>query len=536
MINMQNPNQRYIFDPWSLISPKRRRLLDSGWPGLFREHILPSIPVSEVAKHFDPDMGRPSKELYAMLGTLILQQTFNLTDEETVQQYAFNTQWHYALNITEESDNAKYICPKTLWSNRDIIVGNDLEDKIFSAGTEKLAQAFKVNMDKQRLDSVHIKSNMRRLGRIGIFSTTIHKFLVNLKRQNPALFDAVDKQIVEKYLTESALGCFSMVKPSESGKTLIEVSKDLFELFTQFKRCDETDSMSSFKLLERVLNEHCNLTGNADNLIEVKKSKEIASDSLQNPSDPDATYSSHKGQGYHVQIMETYSPCDNAKEKTLNLITHVHVEQAHQSDANALVPAIESAKANGLKPKEVLADSLYGSDDNCQKAETRGVVVVAPVMGATKENQLGLCDFEMSDNGRIIACPQGHAPAMVKKRKRNSVGFDIKVCSNCPRLSQCPVKIGSKFYYLRFKEKDRRIALRRIYERTDEFKDRYRWRAGIEGAISEYDRRTGVKRLRVRGLKAVGYCAVLKALGVNIFRAVAFRIAQMMPEQGLCAA
>ncbi|MFH1975268.1 MAG: transposase, partial [Pseudomonadota bacterium] len=71
---------------------------------------------------------------------------------------------------------------------------------------------------------------------------------------------------------------------------------------------------------------------------------------------------------------------------------------------------------------------------------------------------------------------------------------------------------------------------------TDEFKDRYRWRAGIEGAISEYDRRTGVKRLRVRGLKAVGYCAVLKALGVNIFRAAAFRMAQMMPEQGLCVA
>jgi hypothetical protein len=533
---MQNPNQRYIFDPWGIISPKRRRMLDNGWPGLFLEHILPSIPVDEVAKHFDADMGRPTKEIYSMLGALILQQAFNLTDEETVQQYAFNTQWHYALNITEESDNAKYLCLKTLWSNRDIIVGNDLEDKIFSAGTEKLAQAFKVNIDKQRLDSVHIKSNMRRLGRIGIFSTTIHKFLVNLKRQHLSRFGTVDKQIVEKYLTESALGCFSMVKPSESGKTLIEVSKDLFELFTQFKRCDEIASMNSFKLLERVLNEHCNLTGNTVNPVEVKKPKEIASDSLQNPSDPDATYSSHKGQGYHVQIMETYSPCDNPEEKTLNLITHVHVEQAHLSDANALEPAIESAKANGLKPKEVLADSLYGSDDNYQKAEAHDVVVVAPVMGAVRENQLGLSDFEMSDNGLIIACPQGHAPATIKKKKRNSVGFDIKLCSNCPKLSICPVKKGSKFYYLRFKEKDRRIALRRLYERTDEFKDRYRWRAGIEGAISEYDRRTGVKRLRVRGLKAVGYCAVLKALGVNIFRAVAFRIAGLMPEQRLCAA
>ena len=42
---------------------------------------------------------------------------------------------------------------------------------IFNAGTDQLAQVFKVNVDKQRIDSVHIKSNMRRLSRIGIFQT-----------------------------------------------------------------------------------------------------------------------------------------------------------------------------------------------------------------------------------------------------------------------------------------------------------------------------------------------------------------------------
>ena len=48
-----------------------------------------------------------------------------------------------------------------------------------------------------------------------------------------------------------------------------------------------------------------------------------------------------------------------------------------------------------------------------------------------------------------------------------------------------------------------RLAIRRAYEQTEEFKDRYRWRSGVEAAMSEYDRRTGVKHLRVRGLKAV---------------------------------
>ena len=43
--------------------------------------------------------------------------------------------------------------------------------------------------------------------------------------------------------------------------------------------------------------------------------------------------------------------------------------------------------------------------------------------------------------------------------------------------------------------------------------------------MSEFDRRTGVKRLRVRGLKTVRFCATLKAIGINIFRATAVRMA-----------
>jgi len=156
MYKVKNPNRLDIFDPWAYLTPKRRQMLDSGWPGLFREHILPSIPVNKVFKHFDGAFGRPTKELYAMLGALILQQTLHLTDEQTVHQYAFDT---------------------------------------------------------------------------------------------------VKKNIVDKYFSQKALGCFSRVKPSESRKTLTEVSKDLFNLVQQFKHCSEVTEMYCYKLLQRVLHE-----------------------------------------------------------------------------------------------------------------------------------------------------------------------------------------------------------------------------------------------------------------------------------------
>ena len=73
MIKVNNPNQLNIFDPWAFVTPKRRQMLDAGWPGLFREHILPSIPVNKVSKYFNATFGRPTKELYSMLGALILQ-------------------------------------------------------------------------------------------------------------------------------------------------------------------------------------------------------------------------------------------------------------------------------------------------------------------------------------------------------------------------------------------------------------------------------------------------------------------------------
>jgi hypothetical protein len=44
--------------------------------------------------------------------------------------------------------------------------------------------------------------------------------------------------------------------------------------------------------------------------------------------------------------------------------------------------------------------------------------------------------------------------------------------------------------------------------------------------MSQYDRLTGVKRLRVRGLKAIRFCTTLKAVGVNLFRATAVRRAR----------
>jgi hypothetical protein len=410
---------------------------------------------------------------------------------------------------------------------------------LFEKITDTLAKVFQVDTRKQRIDSVHIKSNMRRLGRIGILVRCLHKFLVNLKRQYPELFETLPKELVEKYLSEKAVSCFSLVKPSDTERTLASVSKDLFQVVQHFGGDPKVKDMYSYDLLLRVLHEQCRVKETADGQlveIEVKPPKEIPSDSLQNPSDPDAGYSGHKGQGYQVQILETYSreAEEEASAPKLELITHVQVEPAHQSDAHALIPALEGAAERNLAPQEVLADSLYGSDENCEAAKEMGVEVVSPVMGSPTEKVLLLAKFEFAESGKVLACPQGHGPVKVKcKGDRYTASFDLEDCQNCPRRNECPVVPGKRHFYLRYDRKAVRLAKRRAHEETPEFRDRYRFRAGIEGTISAYDARTGVKQLRVRGLEAVRFCATLKATGINIFRATVVRRALMEAPEAL---
>jgi Transposase DDE domain/Transposase domain (DUF772) len=542
MITINNHKQQALFDPWAFLSPKRRRLLDEGWPGLFRTQILPELPVGEISPFFSSDWGRPSKELYGLLGALLLQQAMDLTDEQAVEQFCFDIRWHYALDITQESDAAKYLCPKTLWSARQLVIENNLEPLVFERSCQKLATLFGVDTERQRLDSVHIFSNMRRLSRIGIFSRAIRKFLRNLKRQHAERFEAIEAPLRERYLGEKALSAFSRVKPTVAEKTLWQLSADLLALIEQFKATPAVCEMHSYKLMQRVLSEHCAIEAAGEDVrLKLKPAAEVPSDSLQNPSDPDATYDGHKGQGYQVQVMETYTTTEDPaqKQQTLNLITHVAVEPAHVSDTHALLPALEDTQARGLSPKSALADAAYGSDDNVNRAQALGVEVVAPSMKGNTTKAVDLSAFCFEDSGCVISCPLGRAPVKIThkhKKDRYVACFAIQCCRPCPQLTDCPVKPGKKYYYLRYHGKEHRLAQRRRFERTEEFIDRYRWRAGIEATMSEYATLTGVKRLRVRGMAAVRYCAILKAAGLNLMRAARVQRARMKARLRAAAA
>jgi hypothetical protein len=518
MIHIKDHKQRDMFNPFAHLGPKRLALLESSWAHLFREEILHKLPAEKLFPFFSEFRGRKSKELYAMLGLVLIQQMEDCSDTDAVDNFALNLKWQYALNITDESDVASYVSPKTLWNLRDIVARNGLQDSLFENVTDALKKLFALDSSKQRLDSVHIFSNMAHLGRIRLFVRTIRTFLTNLKRHHAAEYDLLG-DIVLRYDKKSD-GAFA-VKPTESAKKLTGLGDDCFLLVERFKEHAAVAKMDSYKHLVRLFSEQCVIEKDDNgSRFAIKANKDVSSDSLQNPSDPDAGYSGHKGKGFQMQVMETYS-----KEKSQpNLITHIKVEAANESDANALLPAIADATQRGLAPTELLADTLYGSDDNVEKAKDIGITVIAPVMGA-KENVILLADFSFSETDQITACPEQQAPtkATTGKNGGTKVYFDKGICDTCRHQSECPAKRDKKSSTISYDAKSLRLSRRRKAEKEDSFREKYRYRSGIEGTMSDLDRMTGIKRLRVRGMPQVRLAATLKATGLNILRSIAFK-------------
>lgn len=528
MIHVKDHKTQYLISPYPF-GPKRQAHVDESWAALFRKEILADLPVRRLAKYFREGQGRPSKELHAAMGALLLQQMFDQTDEQTVEQFSFNLMWHYALGITGTADAEAYLSVRTLWTMRQRLIESGLDAELFEMTTKKLTSVFGVDTSRQRLDSTHLFSNMRHLGRIGLFAATIRRFLVNLRRQHRERFEELGEEFTNRYVSKGD-GVFSLVKPSEAVRKLEALGQDLLDLVERFKDDETVRQMSSYQLLVRLLREQCVVTPqDGGPQVTLKSSEDISSDSLQG-SDADATYSGHKGKGYTAQIMESYDPDRTPESAVPNLITYAEVEPAHVSDVHATLPAIQAVQELGLGPQKVLADTAYGSDETVLAAQELGVELVAPAAGGPVDDALGLEDFTVDDSGSVTSCPQGHAPAKTwSTGKETTACFSIAVCVACPAQLRCPVRWSEEGYVIRVTAKKIRLARRRAREKTPVFRGDYRWRAGVEATMSHLKHLTGAGRLRYRGLRLVRYCIKLKAAGLNILRAavaLAARIAR----------
>jgi len=525
-----DPLQGRLFDPFEgIIPPLGLDRIHNGWQGIFRSVLLELMPAMQLGKHFSPNIGRPTKELYSVAGLLFLQEFQNWTIADAVEAYLFRTDIQFALNLEPGRDQ---MCERTFERYRALFLEDEGAGQVMQAVTDRLVNLLETDISKQRLDSTHVFSNMASFGRTRLMAVTIKRFLTQVKRHHLSDFEALPAELRQRYAPSQAQ---LLAKENKDGdgraRSRQQVAEDMRDLIDRFADHAGLRDRPSYQALLTVFTQQCEIV---DERIVVRTKTGGAC--VQNPSDLDASYDGKKGPGYQAQFSET---CSDAND--VQLIVSTLPQTAVESDAKALPRVLQDLQERDLLPAEMLADTAYGSDDNVQKAAELGVEVVSPVPGATPtattttppEGQvngegiakLTIDDFAVDERtGKVEACPAGRIPLQVLRdetTQTTTIHMSAADCPACPFREQCPIEPGTPTCKVSYTDKQKRLEGRRREQETEEFRERYAKRSGLESTNSGIKRRLGLGQLRVRGRRAVNHAIYLKVAGWNLLRAAA---------------
>ncbi len=538
--------QTELFQPRTRLSSRGRERLKSSWAEEFRRHVFPILCAAEpdFADLYDESTGRPTWSIARMLGLLILREQQGLpSDQATVDALAFDARWQHALEL---GDDDAYLSKRAFTDFRTRLHRCDpdskriekLFERVVAAGLEKL----QIRSDKQRIDSTFVRSNMAQRSRRALVTEALHR-LVSAAR---AAGVEVPEE-VEAWFTESKHGW---------DRTAPEA---LEWLEATLKAAADTTLREhpSFVVAQTVLEEQSVVDDDPDDdpppskpsAADAKSTrpkgprrtpkkkpknrkgkrrkgkramrKKLAADGLKSLHDQDARYG-HKGLGYLVTVTET---CGN--QGSPELITSMAVTPANGSDQAMVTPTLDVLTARGIAPKVLLADAGYTGGDNLLDAAKRGIELRGPVTRIRADDTLNREDFQIA-GGRVIACPEGHAPTHHRDRKCNSRSgrslhalFDRPTCDACPVRSKCPTKIPSRAGDAPALDLDPRSLLRdrrQREQRTAPWREAYALRAGVEASMSELKRAHELGQLTVRGQRRVWRRTLLKGIACNVKR------------------
>lgn len=472
MFRLSDP-QKPLFDAGGLLPPDKRERCEKSWAGPFRRQALPILRnvEDEFADLFDPEDGRPHRPVELVLAVLILKEMGDSTDQEALDALEFDARWWYALG---REPHELHLCQKTLHNFRTQRMERQKAGLAFRRVTNELIAALGLSVDRQRLDSSQILSNIAVRTRLGLFCETIRVFLRGVRRVDAKAYEALPAGMLRRHGEES---CYADARRAEGKRRLEVVARDVGRLVAGFEKHKTISKTEEWKLLKRLFDEQGIVAekphdpgpddddhGDGATAVEVKPAADVSSDSLQTPHDAEVTYSGHKGKGYAVQVAES---CGNGDKP--EMITHVEGTRACDSDAKATVPVVEALESVGQKPKEVTADTGFSGGENAAALSTMGVRLVAP------------------------------APAPAKPKADREYP---------PPAASCPTEPAQATEWLRHQEA------------SPEFRKRYAVRAGIEATNSELKRAHGMRKLRVRGGARVKLAVSFKALACNVKRAL----------------
>jgi len=492
------------------LSHKLEKGLTEGWSGLFYKLVFCKIDESKFAKMYS-DKGRPNFPVNILICLDILKMLFKLTDEQLIQRFHYDLQFMNALGIQEINEIT--LGTRTLYDFRKRL-GNFIADgngyaiiEIFILLTNNFIEKANIKTDIQRIDSTMIQSNMKELSRTQLMFDVMSRFVNSLKPQDKKKVPKGTLSLIENKNIKDLID-----EIPDKEKRLTKLATEMYRIILIFQNTDKVQNQN-YQYLHRVFQEQVNIID--DKQLVIKESKDIASNSLQNPTDEDATFR-RKGnknyKGFAVNIIETANP-----DNQVQMITNASIAPNIQSDKNFLLEDIPELKFR-TDLNCLIADSGYHSPETMKLTQQLDIeLVITNSLGGT-ESITDVSEFIIKKEKGIILCPLGNKPIKTKYLPKNDTyvaWFEKSTCNTCSRREQCLIKEQKKNMTIRFTKKRYDNDKLRKEQKTSEYKNKAKLRPAIEGTISALKRGYGLNQMKVRKLEKLEYNTLLKIIAYN---------------------
>ena len=497
-----------LFTAPSNILPRRAQKKytdEKAWHNQFFKLVTSRIDEESFRPLFEATpMGAPNASVRILVAMSILKEGFGCSDEDLFEKCEFDLLARRALGLEMLDDKLPSLDTYYLFGRRlteyEQRTGINLMERCFEQVTGEQVKLFKISGSSVRMDSKLIGSNIAQYSRYEL----IHRTLCKVLRQDGVMtmLNPTLRKGAEVWLGEDSGKTVYRSNKDEMAQRLVRIGLYIYAVLKRLK-----DDAPGYDLLHRVFHDQYVVEKGR---VELKDKHKVASDSLQSPDDPDATYRDKGGQkvsGYVTNITETI------ESDKPSIITSVQTEPVTFADCNFLQDAISNTeRVTGHLVENVYADGAYQSPENREFARLH--MGMELLTGKLQGGCRYLLDREHgTDNLKVTDTETGEVfdAIYVGENKREGKHW---------RVNLSHVKPTHPWRYFN-EDEVRRSELRRKIESLPP--EEQHKRNNIEAAMFQYSFHTRNGKTRYRGLFRHRLQAFHRCMWMNLRRLVLFQ-------------
>lgn len=465
----------------------------------------------------------------------IMQYMEGLTDRQAAEAVRGRIDWKYNLGLPLTYAGFDY---SILSPFRDRLLEDGQEALLFDQVLGRLKEyGLLKGYRQQRTDSTHVLAAIRTLNRLECVGETLRRVLDDLARVAPEwLLTQVTRDWFDRY--GARIDAYRLPeKPTERAALQAQIGRDGSHLLTAIYSDRAPIWLRELPAVEVMRQVWIQQYYVEDGQVKWRDDKNLPPHKLLivSPDDLEArnrTKRETNWSGYLAHLTETCAA------NTLNLITHVETTPATTVDVEVTDTIHQALSAKALRPDEHFVDTAYVAVDQLLHSQQDHIDLIGPVPGGSswqgKRGQgFDVSCFAVDWASHTVTCPQGKTSQSWHPHREKygheyiQFRFSPTDCQACAHRPECTKsKRGVRVISLRPQVEYEVLQAARERQETQEFKTKYKKRAGIEGTISQGTRAFDLRQSRYRGLAKTHLKHLATASAMNLTRVVTWFMAK----------